>query len=357
MWMLIPYIDIKEIIAMPSSNIAKAREFRQRYQLLSQNAGYNLVYDTIALLMEYIPCKNISLFSARPKTLDTNKVLFKAMPMMIGTKYMVDTLESFLFMYERIPFATQFGSYILSQAMADQPIQAYSFSDHIQHRKGLVHYFYKQLNISDILVIAGLVARNQFVHSPQTDSYYGLVLNFAHSEGQAFSQDEKELLALCFDIFLDDFKTKIRSPENNLFLPQITGELICEKTKLEALFSTGKKFSPRQLATIKACFDLKQQQRKITCREVARYLHLQDQDSDEATLKNAGAKVDHDLGKIKDQLLRDFPTDCADYARFKKALRIEHLPDVFQTYAYFGLYPDTAGRYSSYLEYRLGKWG
>jgi hypothetical protein len=35
---------------MPDSNTAKAREFLRRYQHLSQHSGYNLVYDTLALI-------------------------------------------------------------------------------------------------------------------------------------------------------------------------------------------------------------------------------------------------------------------------------------------------------------------
>lgn len=342
---------------MPDSNTAKAREFLRRYQHLSQHSGYNLVYDTLALIEELIPCWAISFIISRPKTSDIDDVELATVPLLTCSPALAPSANLFFGIINQIDFAKKFLSMAMRCAVSGDVIQSYSFSDHPRHNKGFTHYFYKLLNCSDFLVAASLLGRNQFADSPYTASYYAMVCNLAHNNGQFFTQEEKDLAALCFDIFIDDFKKKISPPGHSPFLPQITGEIICEKTKLKALFDTGSKYSPRQLATIKACFDLKQQKRKITCREVARYLYLQDQDPDEAALKKASAKVDHDLGKIKDQLLRDFPPGSADYAHYKKTFRIEHLTDIFQTYAYFGLYPDTAKRYSSYLERRLGKWG
>jgi len=78
--------------------------------------------------------------------------------------------------------------------------------------------------------------------------------------------------------------------------------------------------------------------------------------SDTATLKKAMDKLDYDLKKIKGHLLRDFPRDSHEYKTFKDAFGIEHITDVFQTYAYFGLYADEAGRYASYLSRRLAKY-
>jgi hypothetical protein len=53
---------------------AKAREFLRRYQHLSQHFGYNLVYDTISLIQEFIPCWSLGVVICRPKTLDMNNV-------------------------------------------------------------------------------------------------------------------------------------------------------------------------------------------------------------------------------------------------------------------------------------------
>jgi len=333
-----------------------AREFLHRYQILSQNSGYNLVYDTLALIRELIPCWSLGMVICRPKTLDYNDVTMDTVPLWLEDQALAATANLFFGVIDGIGFVKKFLYQTMANALSGKIIQVYSFFDHPQHNKGFIHYYYALRNRSDVMIATNLIARNQFINNPHTDSFYGLFCNLAHNSGSVFTQSEKELLALCFDIFCQDIKNKISTPEDSPFLPQITGELICQKTKPQALFDTGNKYSPRQLATIKACFDLKQQKRKISGREVARFLHLNDQETDETTLKNATAKVDHDFGKIRDQLLRDVPTDTDDYRLYKKQFRIEHVTDVFKTYAYFGLYPDTANRYTSYLQRRLKKW-
>jgi hypothetical protein len=333
-----------------SITTVKAREFHHRYQALSQNSGYNLVYDTLALLQEFIPSSRVSFYIVRPKNLNTDKVLANTTPLLIGSKFYVDTFEYFAYLYEQFPFAARFGSNILNQALSDKPIQVYSFNDYANYRNGC----HSKLHTSDVLVTAGLIARKQFVDAPETDNYYGIVCNMANSNGKQFGEDDKTVLALCFDTFVDDLKNKIRTSEDSPFLPQVTGELICEKTKLEKLLSTGKKFSGRELATIRACFDLKQQKRKISAPEVARYLHLRDKEADPGTLKRLGDNVKTDIKKIKQQLLRDFTPDSPEYKFYQESFSIQHIPEVFKTYAYFGLYPDTGRRYTSYLEHRLG---
>jgi hypothetical protein len=339
-----------------SISAQKSREFRKRFQRLSEDSGYNLAYDTMALIQEFIPCGKINLFITSPKSQNVNDVQLNTTPLFVGSTFDLEAVEYFFFMYERIACAASFASYILKQAIENKPIQAYSFSDDPQHNKGLIHYFYQKREISDVLVIASLIARNQFVYSPYTDSYYFLVCNLVHNEGKKFSEADKVLLGLCFDIFIDDFNSKIRPPEDCLFLPQVTGEVICKKTKMDALFSTGKKFTPRELATIRACFDLKQQKRKFSAPEIARYLHLKDQETDPATLKKLGDNVKTDIKKIKQQLLRAFTPDTPEYVYYQDAFNIQHIPDVFKPYAYFGIYPDSMNRYTSYLEHRLGKY-
>jgi hypothetical protein len=211
-----------------------------------------------------------------------------------------------------------------------------------------------------VLVTASLLARHQFVESPNTESFYGIVCNLAHNNGQTFSENDKRILPLCFDIFVQDFKNKIRSPEHSPFVPFVTGEKICERTKFEALFDTGSKFKPRELATIKTCFDLKKNAMEINRFNVASCLHLQSrnkQDCTDAEIKQAEGKVDYDLKKIKTQLLKDFMPGTPEYLGLFNAFGVEHLTDVFRTYAYFGLYPDTQGRYVSYLSGKLDKLG
>jgi len=271
---------------MKNNELALLRDFQFHYQKLSQTSGYNLVYDTLALIHEIIPCQWIAIMVNSPKTLDIDNVEFGTVPLWINTTSLAHSADLFFSLFNQIDFAKRFASQIMRNAVSDEPIQAYSFSDHAQHSKGFVHYFYKLINCSDLLVTASLFARHQFLLSPHTDNYYGLICHLGHSDGKAFNESEKQLLALCFDIFVEDFKNKIRCPEHSPFLPFVTGEKIDHKTKLEALFDTGTKFSPRELATIKACFDLKQQQRKITRTEIAYYMYLGDTDnSDTATLK------------------------------------------------------------------------
>lgn len=139
-------------------------------------------------------------------------------------------------------------------------------------------------------------------------------------------------------------------------MPYLTAEVFCKKTKLEALFDTGTKFTSRELATIKTCFDLKQSNRPITRPAVTRYLHLQDRDDcTAAELKKAGYWLDHDLDKIRQHLLRDLEQDTTEnYSRLQKEFKLEHITDVFKTYAYFGLYPDSSKRFISYLSDKLG---
>lgn len=98
----------------------------------------------------------------------------------------------------------------------------------------------------------------------------------ARKDERTFSDDEKYFIALCLDIFVEDFKNKISVPEGCPFLPFVTGEKICHKTKLSEMFDTGTKFTPRQLAMVKACFDLKQNRCQISRINVARHLYLQD---------------------------------------------------------------------------------
>lgn len=337
---------------------SQAREFLHRYKQLSENSGYNLVYDTIALLQEYVPHAQMSIIIGRPKNVDVMNVEIGTVPLWLATPFLAKTTDVFFSLLDRIDFAKQFLSKILANVLSDQPMQAYSFSDHLQHSKGLIHEFYKWIGVNDVLAVAGLLGKHQLVLSPCTESYYAAIFSVMHSNDQRFNEQDKALLALCVDFFIDDLKKKISNPEDSPFLPFLTGEAICAKTRVTDLFQTGKKFTPRELATIKACFDLKQQRRKITRPEVACYLYLDDQDSKTiapAELKKATYKVDFDLKKIKQHLLNHINPDNPAYKITQDTFAIEHITDVFKIYAYFGLYPDQKNRYTSYLGDKLSK--
>ncbi|MGZ4956301.1 MAG: hypothetical protein ACXWAT_10085 [Methylobacter sp.] len=114
------------------------------------------------------------------------------------------------------------------------------------------------------------------------------------------------------------------------------------------------------MATIKACFDLKQNQQKVTRTTIANYLHLQNKDDNNAVeLRKALDKVDYDTRKIKEQILRNFNDDDLNNDNGLQEFELEHITDVFKTYAYFGLYPHIPKgneRFISYLSNRLDKY-
>lgn len=143
-------------------------------------------------------------------------------------------------------------------------------------------------------------------------------------------------------------------------MPYLTGEKIDQKNKIEAVFSSGTKFKPRELTTIKACFDLKQNQQKATRSTVANYLHLPGRDDCSALeLRKALDKVDYDFRKIKDQISRNFNYGELNDDNSLQEFELEHITDVFKTYAYFGLYPHIAKGnepFISYLSNRLDKY-
>jgi hypothetical protein len=271
---------------------------------------------------------------------------------------MANFVSIFFSFFNEIKFVKRFASQILSDAMKSEPIRAYALREYLHESNSFVHRYYKKVNRSDVLVAASLLARHQFVQSPETDSYYGMVCSLAHNNGFIFSESDKRILPLCFDIFVQDFKNKILNPEHSPFLPFVTGEKIHDGVEFEALLDKGTRFKPRELATIKTCFDLKLNGREITRRNVASCLHLQGRDKQDCTdaeIKQAEDKVDYDLKKIKTQLLKDYTPGTTEYLSLFDAFGVEHLTDVFRTYAYFGLYPDSQGRYVSYLSGKLDK--
>lgn len=72
-------------------------------------------------------------------------------------------------------------------------------------------------------------------------------------------------------------------------------------------------------------------------------------------------KVDYDVRKIKKTVLTDFEADTPEnYRKLYRELGLEHFPDIFRAYAYFGFYPpytNGQGPFISYLASRLDKFG
>ncbi|TAL55817.1 MAG: hypothetical protein EPN89_00150 [Methylovulum sp.] len=342
---------------MPNNNIAVIRDFHHHYKQLSHTSGYALVYDTMALIKEFIPCREIGFHIIRPASDEPDDVRPGSTPLWVATPLMGKTQQMFYGLYQYIPHIKHLIKTIKRKLIEGHPIEVISFVDDPGYCKsGIIHDFFTKINTSDAASTAGLLNRHQFIESPYTQSYYIAFCTIERENGQTFQSHEKQLFAHFFDIFLEDFKHKISCPENSYFLPYLTGEVFCKKTKLEALFDTGTKFKPRELATIKACFDLKQSNRPVTHATVARYLHLQDRDDcTAAELKRVGYWLDYDLKKIRQHLLRDLEQDTAEnYSRLHKEFELEHITDVFKTYAYFGLYPDSSKRFISYLSDKLG---
>lgn len=297
---------------------------------------------------------------------DLQNVRPATIPLSVATPLMGRTQGLFYGMLNHIDFAKRAAANMMGKIIDGDPVEAISFyaTDDARDTQGVIHRFYTDLvNVSDVAMTAGLVERHQFRQSPLTHGYYAAYSCMARDSGQTFRSREKQLFALFFDIFLEDFRKKISCPENSPFLPHLTAEKTdaSKFEAIEALFDTGLKLKPRELATIKACFDLKQSQRKVTRSSIAGYLHLQDRNNgSDLELKKALDKVDYDFKKIKNVILKDFEHDSTEhYNQLNEAFSLEHITDVFQTYAYFGLYPHIPkgkDQLISYLSNRLGNY-
>ncbi len=348
---------------MQNNDITLIRDFYQRYKKLSCDSGYALVYDTLTLIREYIPCKEIGISIAKAEHEDPQNIRPATIPLSVATPLMGRTQGLFYGMLSHIDFAKRTAANMIGKIIDGDRVEAISFyaTDDARDTQSVIHRFYTDLvNVSDVVMTAGLIERHQFYQSPLTQGYYVAYSCMARDNGQTFRSREKQLFALFFDIFLEDFRKKISCPENSPFLPHLTAEKT-DVSKIEAIFDTGLKLKPRELATIKACFDLKQSQRKVTRSSIAGYLHLQDRDNcSDAELRKALDKVDYDFKKIKNVLLKDFEHDSSEhYNQLNEAFSLEHITDIFQAYAYFGLYPHIPkgkDQLISYLSNRLGHY-
>ncbi|WP_192828610.1 hypothetical protein [Methylocucumis oryzae] len=203
-------------------------------------------------------------------------------------------------------------------------------------------FIQKTFQASDIITTGGILGFYQVLTLPCTRGFYVAICSIARSKDQTFSHEEKQLFALFFDIVFEDFKRKINTSEECGFLPYL-------------ILNT---FKPRELASIKACFDLKQAGQPVTRLHLAQYLHLANRsDSSAAELKKALDKVDYDLKKIKYLVFKDF-ADSQDEQVLALQERYDwhHVVEMFKIYAYFGFYPDPSKRLVSYLQTKMGAW-
>jgi hypothetical protein len=328
------------------NDIALIREFNHRFRKISEESGYAFVYETLALIREFIPCREIGTVILKVSGDTPENMRIGDSVLWLATPLMGLTQDMFWKMYPYIPYAKATAVNLARKVLAGEPIEVMGFVDHEQHGRGVIHKFYeKMVKVSDVVSTAGVIGRHQFLASPFTENHYTLVFCLARDGGQTFSRREKHLIALFYELFLETFRGKISHPNNGPYLPYVTRE----------------KFSPRELATIKTCFDLAHSREEITRAAVATRLHLRDTPNPErGILKKAIDKVDYDVGKIRKTVLADFEKDAPEnYGKLYRELGLEHFPELFRAYAYFGFYPPGtggSGQFISYLSGRLEKF-
>jgi hypothetical protein len=232
---------------MHPNDIALIRNFHHRYQILSDTSGYALVYDAAALIREFIPCRELSVMIGKTASEDLKNLWPKTVPLWVDTPFTGRMHEYFFRMVPHISYVHRAAEKVMSQILAGECAEAVSFNDDAQYAKGLIHDFYtKVAKFGDVAATGGLLDRHQLQRSPLTQGYYFIYIGLARGNGQIFDRREKQLLALFSDIFLDDFRKKLNASEDGRFLP----------------YFHNAKFTARELATIKACFDLKLRRRK-----------------------------------------------------------------------------------------------
>lgn len=328
---------------MPNTALAKAREFHHRYLKLSEASGYALVYDSLKLMLDYIPGTNIGMDVLKAGNEDPDDITQGSMVLSIGTPMFTRTVDAFYRLLPYLPFASRTGKRLKRQILAGESIIALGYDDDEHAASGIIHEFYsKVFQASDMITSAGRLACYQVLALPNSRGFYTGFSSIGRANGETFTHEEKQLFALFFDIVFEDFKRKINTSEECGFLPYL-------------VLNT---FKPRELASIKACFDLKQAGQLVTRLHLAQYLHLANRsDSSAAELKKALDKVDYDLKKIKYLVFKDF-ADSQDEQVLALQERYDwhHVVEMFKIYAYFGFYPDPSKRLVSYLQTKMGAW-
>jgi hypothetical protein len=329
-----------------TNDIVLIREFNHRFRKICDESGYVFVYDFMALIREFIPCHDVNIDIVETASENPNDLWPTSLPLGVATPKFAFTLEMFYRLLPSLSLAKCIARDIFRQLIAGEPVKAVSFGDYPECMNGANRYFYeKLLNCGDTATTAGLLGRYQVLESPLTKRYYLTYISMGRDSGHSFNGREKELLSLFFDLFVQELRKKLYPSDKSLFLP----------------YFINAKFSPRELATIKTCFDLAQSRAEITRAAVATRLHLRDTPNPErGILKKAIDKVDYDVGKIRKTVLADFEKDAPEnYGKLYRELGLEHFPELFRAYAYFGFYPPGTGgpgQFISYLSGRLEKF-
>lgn len=316
--------------------IALIRDFQHRLRGLSDTSGYTFVYDALDLISQYIPCREVGLDIIKPATENPESVAPGCEPLWIASQPMAHAADIFMDIAMHIPHVKRIATETVVKLTAGEPLEPHSFGEAARENPSLLHDFYTQIiGVSDMADMVGLIGRYQLLESPYTRSFYVIYISIAREGGQVFYERDRQLLAIFFDMFLDHFRHKIRCTGDHGFLPYFT--------------DAGLK--PRDLATIKACFDLQARNERVTRASVA------------AILGRSEDNIDDSVKRIKTAIFKDVErAGFEEYNQRYKALGLSQFVDIFKTYAYFGFYPSERpisvnGRdyFTSALSERLAK--
>lgn len=310
-------------------------EFQHRLRGLAGASDYGFVYDALALIREFIPCREIGIDIIKPADENPDDVRPGCMPLWISSQWMAHTVARFMAMATDIAHVRQCAQDVVRRLLADQPLVPHSLSESARQRSGLLHYFYTAImNISDVVDMAGLLGRYQLFESPRSRSFHVAYISVSRDGGGMFDEREKQLVGVFFNLFVDHFRHKIACTESHRFLPIYT--------------DIGLK--PRDLATVKACFDLRLRGEPVSRAAVA------------AILGKTENNVDDSIKRIRKAALQDFDPETGEYRALYKEFGLPHFADVFKTYAYFGFYPpaeppgaNRLDRFTSHLSEQLAK--
>lgn len=331
---------------MLDNDIALIQDFHHRFRRFCATSGHGLIYETLALIREYIPCREIGFVVGKTASENPGNLWWSHPPLGVATRKITSTQDAFYRYLPSTGFAQQAARDVIGKILRGEPMRAISFADYPQWTTPGKNFFYEKIvKITDLAATGGLVQRHEIIESPYTASLYFSYIVLARDGGERFVAREKDLLSVFYDIFLEGFRERIAASHANPYLPLITRE----------------KFSPRELATIRVCFDLAAEGADITGPKIAARLHLGNApDGDAAALKKALDKVYYDLAKIRKRVLKRFEQDTPEnYRRMERELTPDRFPSLFRAYAYFGFYPPPhhqPEQFVAYLAKDLDKW-
>lgn len=322
---------------METTDLALILEFQHRLRKLADTSGYAFVYDALSLIREYIPYWEIGIDIIKPTSEDPNSFRPGCNFLWIATRWTgrMDEIFTNLVMLMNISHIKNCAQDVIRRLIAGDPIVPHSLAEEAQRKPGLLDYFYKEImRVSDVVDMTGLLGHYQLLESPCTRNLYVTFVSVLRDGGETFDQREKQLIAIFFNSFVDHFRPKLACTDPHRFLPIFT--------------DLGLK--PRDLATIKACFDLRLRGETVSRAAVA------------GILGRSEDNVDDSIKRIRKAALKDFEPGTEEYRALYKEFGLAHFADVFKTYAYFGFYPPTyaagtnlRGRFNSHLSEQLDK--